>query len=231
MHKTGTRAEGTESTQTATPLNAASVANSNLSDLDKETQVTSFTGDDKSVGPNAPVGEVQSKTSSSNVPSESSLAGDEKIRVSGEGIGHDMAIEKNEEEVNETGALAEGEEAEDESKYPRGIALALLTFGLCLALFVVALDNTIIGKESYEFGVIHLLTYQQPLPSLESLPSSTRSMMSAGTDHPTSSPPPPCSHPSARSTHTSTLNGPSSRRSVYSSLDPSYVRRQETQSC
>lgn len=35
--------------------------------------------------------------------------------------------------------------ADDETKYPKGGALAVLTFGLCLATFVVALDNTIIA--------------------------------------------------------------------------------------
>ena len=34
---------------------------------------------------------------------------------------------------------------EDESKYLKGPALAALTFGLCMATFVVALDNTIIA--------------------------------------------------------------------------------------
>jgi hypothetical protein len=34
---------------------------------------------------------------------------------------------------------------DDETKYPKGGPLALLTFGLCLATFVVALDNTIIA--------------------------------------------------------------------------------------
>jgi hypothetical protein len=34
---------------------------------------------------------------------------------------------------------------DDEMKYPKGGPLAILTFGLCLATFVVALDNTIIA--------------------------------------------------------------------------------------
>lgn len=34
---------------------------------------------------------------------------------------------------------------EDESKYPSSLALGLLTFGLCMSTFVVALDNTIIA--------------------------------------------------------------------------------------
>ncbi|KKY28642.1 putative mfs transporter [Phaeomoniella chlamydospora] len=37
------------------------------------------------------------------------------------------------------------DEPEDESKYPKGLPLYLLTFGLCLGTFVVALDNTIIA--------------------------------------------------------------------------------------
>lgn len=41
---------------------------------------------------------------------------------------------------------------DDESKYPRTLPLVLLTFGLCLSTFVVALDNTIIG-ESYNSSV------------------------------------------------------------------------------
>ncbi|KAK6533759.1 hypothetical protein TWF694_002690 [Orbilia ellipsospora] len=37
------------------------------------------------------------------------------------------------------------EGADDESKYPRGIRLIVLTIGLCLSVFVVALDNSIIA--------------------------------------------------------------------------------------
>lgn len=45
-----------------------------------------------------------------------------------------------------TEASSVGEAGEDdESKYPTAFPLAILTFGLCLSTFVVALDNTIIG--------------------------------------------------------------------------------------
>lgn len=44
-----------------------------------------------------------------------------------------------------TATSTEEAEEDDESKYPKTWALATLTFGLCLATFVVALDNTIIG--------------------------------------------------------------------------------------
>jgi hypothetical protein len=37
---------------------------------------------------------------------------------------------------------AEGDD-DDEKNYPGGTQLALLTFGLCMATFVVALDNTV----------------------------------------------------------------------------------------
>lgn len=45
-----------------------------------------------------------------------------------------------------TEASSTGEDGEDdESKYPKALPLTLLTLGLCLSTFVVALDNTIIG--------------------------------------------------------------------------------------
>lgn len=37
------------------------------------------------------------------------------------------------------------DEQNDDSKYPGGAKLIILTFGLCMAIFVVALDNTIIA--------------------------------------------------------------------------------------
>ncbi|KAH0131968.1 hypothetical protein KCU67_g16694, partial [Aureobasidium melanogenum] len=39
-------------------------------------------------------------------------------------------------------------EAEDESKYPTGPKLWLLVLGLCLAIWVIALDNSIIATAS-----------------------------------------------------------------------------------
>lgn len=45
-----------------------------------------------------------------------------------------------------TEASSTGEDGEDdESKYPKALPLTLLTLGLCLSTFVVALDNTIIA--------------------------------------------------------------------------------------
>ena len=45
--------------------------------------------------------------------------------------------------TEDSDAGAPGED--DETKYPKGGPLTILTFGLCLATFVVALDNTIIA--------------------------------------------------------------------------------------
>ncbi|KAI9751495.1 MAG: hypothetical protein M1835_001212 [Candelina submexicana] len=50
-----------------------------------------------------------------------------------------------ESEQPNTGNVVGGDVGEDETNYPGGWALGILTFGLCLALFVVALDNTIIA--------------------------------------------------------------------------------------
>jgi hypothetical protein len=44
------------------------------------------------------------------------------------------------------GATTGSGEEDDEIIYPGGFQLGILTFGLCMATFVIALDNTIIGK-------------------------------------------------------------------------------------
>ena len=49
------------------------------------------------------------------------------------------------EEVESDSVKNTVDEQNDDSKYPGGGALAILTFGLCMATFVVALDNTIIA--------------------------------------------------------------------------------------
>jgi hypothetical protein len=50
-------------------------------------------------------------------------------------------------DVEATAEASENTEEDDEANivYPSGLKLALLTFGLCMAVFVVALDNTIIA--------------------------------------------------------------------------------------
>lgn len=54
-------------------------------------------------------------------------------------------VQKDATTTDVTGAPAEDEEAEDESKYISGLKLWTLSFGLCLTTFVIALDNTIIA--------------------------------------------------------------------------------------
>jgi hypothetical protein len=58
-------------------------------------------------------------------------------------VGTKGMVEGGSEEVEEK--EQENGEDEDESKYPRGLPLFILTAGLFLATFVVALDNTIIA--------------------------------------------------------------------------------------
>ncbi|KAK4551814.1 hypothetical protein LTR86_010900 [Recurvomyces mirabilis] len=69
-----------------------------------------------------------------------------------EDVGHTQLPLQNEKEVNVTagvstddGKTPAADDDGDEFKYPSGTKLALLTLGLCLATFVVALDNTIIA--------------------------------------------------------------------------------------
>ncbi|KAF4629471.1 hypothetical protein G7Y89_g8680 [Cudoniella acicularis] len=69
-------------------------------------------------------GHVEEKTSHAHIGEENGSAGTEAPMVK--------------EEESE-------EEAEEEVVYPGGVTLALLTFGLCLATFTVALDNTILA--------------------------------------------------------------------------------------
>lgn len=56
---------------------------------------------------------------------------------------HDLEVAEKEASVKETSDPAA--EPEDESGYLSGFKLALLTLGLCLTTFVIALDNTIIA--------------------------------------------------------------------------------------
>ena len=57
--------------------------------------------------------------------------------------GTDPSVVQN--EAENAGETDGSGEEEDEIVYPGGLQLGLLTFGLCMATFTVALDNTIIG--------------------------------------------------------------------------------------
>ena len=123
-------------------------------------QPTSLTGDDKVIGPNAPVGILLSEKSppstGSDEPSATSTqstelkekphiteqdGSKEDMVAAGEKTGNEDRVE--EKEVETAGDTVD--EQNDDSKYPGGVTLAVLTFGLCMATFVVALDNTIIA--------------------------------------------------------------------------------------
>jgi hypothetical protein len=66
---------------------------------------------------------------------------DEKAETSDDATAEVRRIDSTATEESDAGQPGE----DDETKYPKGGPLALLTFGLCLATFVVALDNTIIA--------------------------------------------------------------------------------------
>ena len=121
-------------------------------------QPTSLTGDDKVIGPNAPVGVLQSVQSppstGSDEPSATSTQSTElkEKAIERDGSKEDIASSGENTKIEYTAKEKEGDNAEDtvddqndDSKYPGGGKLALLTFGLCMATFVVALDNTIIA--------------------------------------------------------------------------------------
>ena len=69
------------------------------------------------------------------------------------GVAEEAAVGDKADKSNEAAEAPDTKEVGDgshdeESKYPKALPLALLTFGLALATFVVALDNTIIGRQS-----------------------------------------------------------------------------------
>lgn len=59
--------------------------------------------------------------------------------------GKEAVKEKESGKESEEGANTAEEVAEDESKYLSGLKLGILSLGLCLTTFVIALDNTIIA--------------------------------------------------------------------------------------
>lgn len=112
-------------------------------DSEKGAEATALTGDDVVIGANAPVGDL-GRLSGDAVEdhAQSREVADEK--------GRESATSENAPEVITDGSGAEEldedeEGVDDESKYHKALPLAILTFGLCMSTFVVALDNTIIG--------------------------------------------------------------------------------------
>lgn len=89
----------------------------------------------KVIGPSVPVAGIVDGDGEGTdaIPSDTSR-GPKSTRLEKEAPveadGHVLSLEKVEEDVEK--------EEEDESKYPKGIPLAILTFGLCMAMFVVS---------------------------------------------------------------------------------------------
>lgn len=107
-------------------------------------------------GSETPAPATADSTTHSDVPSEMEYShGDEKTAAaestvvsrapSGEGNLAEKRVAAIEAEAEEQAAEAAAAAAEDESQYPSGGKLALITVALCLSVFCVALDNTIIS--------------------------------------------------------------------------------------
>ncbi len=98
---------------------------------------------------------------------------------------------------------------EDGSEYPTGVRLALITLALCLSVFLIALDNSIIATAiptiSDAFQSLSDVGWYgsgKHRRSLVSLSGSQLTNSSPQHEQPTSSPRPPCSSSSASSTRT-----------------------------
>jgi len=100
-----------------------------------------LTGETKIIGPNAPVAGIATGNGERNSTSPSVRdAGATSRNTEKDTVidldGHVASLEKSA-ETDEKNVDGE-EEAEDESRYPKGVPLAILTFGLCMATFVVS---------------------------------------------------------------------------------------------
>ena len=117
----------------------------------------SVPGDDNAVGSNAPVPAGENHKQGT----EAQPGGDSEKQELQKGT-DGVELKEKDSEVKEEGEEEVDEEDQagndaDESKYPKALPLWLLTLGLCLSTFVVALDNTIIGKFYPGFSTAELL--------------------------------------------------------------------------
>lgn len=162
-HAVGDRANASATSDASTsnhPEHAVSASRHHPAHSSTVPPPTSLTGDDKVIGPNASVAILHSAQSApsagSDEPSATSTQSTE-LKEKPDAIGRDdskedvgargekiVAADKVEEKDGESAGDAVDEQ-NDDSKYPGGGKLAILTFGLCMATFVVALDNTIIA--------------------------------------------------------------------------------------
>lgn len=94
------------------------------------------------------------RSASSGASAQQPAGGDKTEAVTVETAAREASVDKD--AVLETQGDKEEtpqQEAEDESKYPTGPKLWMLVTGLCLAIWVVALDNTIIATASKSSNV------------------------------------------------------------------------------
>jgi len=117
------------------------------------------TGETSIIGPSIPVALHDERTQHGEAASDEShtVSASEEEKAdhlqNGTVTGDKINTKQEQGNTNEKTAEQRGNDAtddtvdeqNDESKYPGGAKLAVLTFGLCMAIFVVALDNTIIA--------------------------------------------------------------------------------------
>ena len=151
--------EGSREASNDNPVTSTSDANPPSLAAPQETEHIS---EHRIVDPNAPVGIGEKGTPvgavarhESSSDSTRSMSEEKKAELmeKGAATGNNISLKQEQEEVHgraeekqETGSAENTiDDQNDDSKYPGGAKLAILTFGLCMAVFVVALDNTIIA--------------------------------------------------------------------------------------
>ena len=125
-------ADSSPSTGTTRALGDATRSASNSRDGE-------FVAESKIIGPNVPVagdatGDGERSDASSNAINCGPVSANTEKGALTQLDGHATGSVKGGGDEKGDG----GEEVEDESKYPRGVPLAILTFGLCMATFVVS---------------------------------------------------------------------------------------------
>ena len=130
------------------PSSEAAVDAPNASSSVAQTETPNGQSHASEATPALPVAIDEKASEESSDRSTPASSGNDKERVEEVTGGEDgerpeglVRTESNATASTEGGAPGE----DDESKYPKAFSLAILTFGLCLSTFVVALDNTIIA--------------------------------------------------------------------------------------
>ncbi|OCL11666.1 MFS transporter [Glonium stellatum] len=128
----------TTTDETATPKSKTS----SFIALDEEQKETAVKPDQQTVQP-------ESATTTQNLGPQSTSANEKPPRVEHTETSNTNEEPTKQEDGDHSPANNDGEaareEQDDESKYLKGFPLIILTIGLCLTTFVIALDNTIIA--------------------------------------------------------------------------------------